>query len=78
MVPLDPWQNPYQYLKLPGGVKNIQVKQRRKINDRLNSDYDLYSMGPDRQSQAPMTAAASRDDIVRAKNGNYFGNAADY
>ena len=78
-LPLDPWGNPYQYLKLSGEKKNVIKGQQRKINAvLLNSDYDLYSMGPDGQSQAPLTAAASRDDIIRARNGNFFGQAGDF
>ena len=44
----------------------------------INSDFDLYSMGPDGQSSPPLTARQSRDDIVRANNGNFVGVAADY
>jgi general secretion pathway protein G len=44
----------------------------------VNSDYDLYSMGKDGQSQAPFTAKASRDDIVRASDGQYVGLAEDF
>jgi len=44
----------------------------------INSDYDLYSKGPDGLSLKPLTAAPSRDDIVRANNGSFIGIAADY
>jgi len=44
----------------------------------LNTDYDLYSMGPDGNSVGPLTAKASRDDIIRANNGSYIGPAANY
>ena len=44
----------------------------------VNSDYDLYSMGPDGDSQAPFTAQASRDDIVRASNGGYIGPVIEF
>lgn len=44
----------------------------------LNTDYDLYSMGEDGASVSPLTAKASRDDIVRANNGRYVGLASDY
>jgi general secretion pathway protein G len=35
-------------------------------------------MGKDGKSQSPLTAKASRDDIIRANNGQYVGLAADY
>jgi len=44
----------------------------------LNSDYDLYSMGKDGKSVSPLTAKASRDDIVRANNGAFVGLASEY
>jgi len=44
----------------------------------LNTDYDLYSQGPDGQSVSPLTAAKSRDDIIRANNGDFIGTAEDY
>lgn len=52
-------------------------KRKDKSLYPLNTDYDLYSMGPDGKSQTPLTAKASRNDIVRAKNGAFIGWAAD-
>jgi general secretion pathway protein G len=44
----------------------------------INSDFDLFSMGRDGQSQPPLTAGPSRDDIVRGNDGGFVGRAADY
>jgi general secretion pathway protein G len=44
----------------------------------LNSDFDLYSKGPDGESVPALTAGVSRDDIVRANDGAFIGVAADY
>ena len=44
----------------------------------LNSDYDLYSMGPDGKSSSPITAKPSQDDIIRAADGSYVGPAIDF
>ena len=44
----------------------------------INSDYDLYSLGEDGDSKAPLTARASHDDIIRANNGNFIGLGEDY
>jgi general secretion pathway protein G len=44
----------------------------------LNSDYDLYSTGQDGDSQSPLKAKVSRDDIIRANDGAYIGLAAAY
>ncbi len=72
---LDPWGNPYQYLDIEGGGK----KTRKDKNlTPINTDFDLYSMGPDGKSTLPLTAKSSRDDIVRANNGRYVGVANGY
>ncbi|WP_189689995.1 prepilin-type cleavage/methylation domain-containing protein [Pseudorhodoferax aquiterrae] len=73
---LDPWGNPYQYLPIEGS----SVGERRKDKSLvpINTDFDLYSMGPDGRSVGPLTASASRDDIVRAANGRFIGVAVDF
>ncbi len=75
-TPLDPWGAPYRYLSMDGA--NVGQKRKDRSLHPLNSDYDLYSMGPDGQSQTPLTARASRDDIIRANNGGFIGVAEDY
>jgi len=44
----------------------------------INSDYDLYSMGPDGESNEPLTVPVSRDDIIRASDGAYVGVAENF
>jgi general secretion pathway protein G len=44
----------------------------------LNSDFDLYSLGPDGESALALPAAPSHDDVVRAGNGSYIGLAVNY
>ncbi len=75
-VPLDPWGAPYRYLSMDGAT--VGQKRKDKSLHPLNSDYDLYSMGPDGASQTALTAKASRDDIIRANNGGFVGVAEDY
>jgi len=74
---LDPWGNPYEYLDFTGIKGNGQVRKDRNLVP-INSDYDLYSKGPDGDSRSPLTAQASRDDIVRANDGAFIGKAEDY
>lgn len=74
---LDPWGRPYQYLNLEDPRNRGQARKDHSLVP-INSDFDLYSMGPDGQSSPPLTARASRDDIVRANNGSFVGVAADY
>jgi len=73
---IDPWGHPYVYLRIEGKNRGEWRKDRFLVP--LNSDFDLYSMGPDGKSRPPLTAASSRDDIVRAANGAYIGKAEDY
>jgi len=73
----DPWGNPYGYLNL--GDKNARGHARKDHSlVPINTDFDLYSMGPDGRSSPPLTAKFSRDDIVRANDGAFIGVAADY
>lgn len=76
----DPWGNSYQYLPILGKEKSeISGKWRKdRFLVPLNSDFDLYSMGKDGRSVAPITAKDSYDDIIRANNGDYVGLANKY
>ncbi len=74
---LDPWKNPYQYLNHANLKGNGKVRKDRFLVP-LNSDYDLYSMGADGQTVAPITASKSQDDIIRASNGAYVGLASQF
>jgi general secretion pathway protein G len=73
----DPWGNAYQYTNL-GTVKGSGKARKNKSLVPINSDFDLYSMGKDGKSASPLTAKASRDDIVRANDGRFVGLASDY
>lgn len=74
---LDPWGNPYQYLNITTTKGKGKVRKDHNLVP-LNTDYDLYSMGKDGKSVSPLTAKASRDDIVRANNGGFIGLASEY
>lgn len=76
---LDPWGNPYQYMPIDIEPPPKKGKIRRDKNmNPLNTDFDLYSYGPDGRSQTQLTANFARDDIVRAGNGSYVGKARDF
>jgi len=56
-----------------------------KTDDRVDYTYKrqpdpptLYSRGKDGDSSGPLSAKASRDDIVRANNGGFIGLGEDY
>lgn len=72
----DPWGADYQYLSMDGATVG-QVRKDKSLHP-LNTDFDLYSKGPDGESSKPLTAAKSHDDIIRANNGGYIGIASGY
>lgn len=74
---MDPWGQPYAYLPF-AGLKGKGAMRKDKNLVPINSDYDLYSIGPDGQSVPPLTAKPSQDDIVRASDGAFVGIAIDF
>lgn len=73
---LDPWGNAYQYMRMQGASNGHKRKDKSLVP--INTDFDLYSMGPDGRSVSPLTARQSRDDIIRAANGRFIGVAEDF
>ncbi len=76
---LDPWGRPYVFYKFPPFVPPATPPSARE--DRfavpINARYDIYSLGPDGQTAASLTAAASRDDVVFSSEG-FIGLAIKY
>ncbi len=69
-------------------IKNMDLSQVQKIflmalkldaNDMpVNSDYDLYSLGADGDSDVKIDAELSKDDIIRGRDGNFIDRAEKY
>ena len=74
---LDPWNRGYQYFNLRTAKGNGQARKDKKLAP-LNSDYDLYSVGPDGLTAAQLNNSKSRDDIVRARDGGFLGTAEEF
>lgn len=74
---IDPWGNPYQYLNFET-VKGKGKMRKDRFMVPINTYYDLYSMGEDGRTSTPLTAKASRDDIIRANDGQFVGLAISY
>jgi len=74
---LDPWGHAYYYLNLTGRHGYGQSRKDRQLNP-INSDYDLYSAGRDGLTQTSIVAAVSRDDVIRARNGQFIGLASAF
>jgi general secretion pathway protein G len=76
-APLDPWGAQYQYLNLRDPANLHDARMDHNLHP-INTDFDLYSMGPDGQSVKPLTGGPSRDDIIRGRNGRFIGVATDF
>lgn len=73
----DAWDNPYAYLNFSTVNGKGQMRKDHNLVP-INTEFDLYSMGPDGESVGPLTAKASRDDIIVANDGAFIGVASDY
>ena len=59
-----------------GGGEETSMIEKRKIGGTpINSDFDFFSVGLDGKSNQPINSGISRDDVIRAENGDYFGLA---
>lgn len=74
---LDPWGNPYEYLSFANTKGKGKMRKDRFLVP-INSNFDLYSMGKDGKSVPPLTASASKDDVIWANDGGFTGLASDY
>jgi general secretion pathway protein G len=72
----DPWGRPYVYRRAADARQAGLRKDGELVP--LNTDFDLYSLGPDGVSALALPAAPSHDDVVRAGNGAYIGLAVNY
>ena len=73
----DPWGRAYEYFNLRTAKGNGQARKDKKLSP-LNSDFDLYSVGADGITHASLGNAASRDDLVRARDGAFIGTAEEF
>lgn len=76
----DPWGNLYKYAEAaqPVARDNVGPDNRTYVALTINSDFDLYSTGPDGAFAPSITDDLSMDDIIRAKDGSFVGGANQY
>ncbi|MDA1073671.1 MAG: prepilin-type N-terminal cleavage/methylation domain-containing protein [Proteobacteria bacterium] len=76
----DPWGKKYVYLRIEGVdfmlIKN-DVRKDKNLKP-INTDFDLYSVGVDGDTQKTLSAKVSKDDVIRAANGSFVGLAEDF
>jgi general secretion pathway protein G len=73
----DPWRRAYVYVKITNAAAPV-APRTDAFDVPLNSDYDLYSRGPDGISETCLTNPCSGNDIIRARDGDYVGLASDF
>lgn len=73
----DVWGRPFEYLNLRNLKGNGKARKDKSLAP-LNSDFDLYSVGPDGLTEASLSNKASRDDVVRARDGRFVGRAEEF
>jgi general secretion pathway protein G len=73
---LDPWGRAYVYYNVEANGRG-GARKDRALNP-INSDFDLYSLGPDRQTHVQVSNRASDDDVIRARDGAFIGTGAEF
>jgi general secretion pathway protein G len=72
----DPWGRPYVYFNVESEGRGAARKD--KALNPINTDFDLYSVGPDGETKKQVSQKESVDDVIRGRNGGYVGVAADF
>jgi general secretion pathway protein G len=60
------------------GVPAEVTRRRDRFMFPLNTDYDLFSLGPNARTTVSIGEALGQDDVIRANNGGFFGHASEY
>ena len=60
------------------GVTTSTKRRRDRYMFPLNTDYDLFSLGPDHATATSLGESTGLDDVIRANNGGFFGLASNY
>ena len=75
----DSWGYPYVYQRMIyDGDRNPKDARKDKFLKPLNTDYDLYSIGKDGETNKNLANPVSYDDIIRAADGEYVGLASEF
>lgn len=72
----DPWGREYVYYNIDENGRG-GARKDHALNP-LNSDFDLYSKGPDGETAKQISQKSSVDDVIRASDGRFVGQAADF
>jgi general secretion pathway protein G len=73
----DPWGAAYAYVNHADASGRGSFRKDKNIVP-INSDFDVWSNGKDGASAPALTANPSRDDVIRANDGGFFGLVSVY
>ena len=77
-VATDPWGRPYVFLNYIYEDPPDFVPREDQFLKPINTAYDIFSIGPDGESHKRLPHSQSKDDIVRASDGQYIGVAEEF
>jgi general secretion pathway protein G len=69
----DPWDKQYMYFKILGNPTAGGRQRRDQFLQPINSDFDLYSRGKDKDTTTNISSTLGQDDVIRGRNGRYIG-----
>jgi general secretion pathway protein G len=70
---IDPWGRPYAYYNV--AANGVGGARKDLLQNPLNTDFDLYSLGPNGRTSEDPSHRDSRDDVLRARDGGHIGGA---
>ena len=65
-------------VRIFAGVATPTTRRRDRYMFPLNTDYDLFSLGPNGRTTVSLGESLGQDDVIRANNGGFFGTASEY
>ena len=65
-------------VRIFAGVATQTTRRRDRYMFPLNTDYDLFSLGPNGRTTVSLGESLGQDDVIRANNGGFFGTASEY
>ncbi len=77
-VATDPWGAPYHYLNYEYAVSPDFVPREDQFLKPVNTAYDIFSQGPNLDHHKNLSNWRSKDDIVRASDGEFIGVADEF
>ena len=75
---VDPWGYAYSYQRIIDGGGEFFAPRKDKFLKPLNTDFDLFSVGPDGDTKPALSTKVSQDDVIRGLDGAFIGIAADF